>query len=59
MATKQQETAKNNIMSLIIRTSHHYQRDQIRDDEMGGAHDTQRAKINTYIVLMGKPEETT
>jgi len=27
-------------MSLMIRTSHHYQRDKVRDDEMGGAHDT-------------------
>ena len=31
---------KNNVMSLMIRISHHFQRDQIRDDKMGGAHDT-------------------
>jgi len=41
----------------MIRTSRHYQRDQIRDDEMGGAHDTYGSKINAYIVSMEKPEE--
>jgi hypothetical protein len=41
----------------MIRT--HHQCDQIWDDEIGGAHDTYGAKINAYIVLMGKPEENT
>jgi hypothetical protein len=42
-------------MTLMFRNSHHYQRDQIRDDR--GALGTQGTKINSYVVFMGKPEE--